>query len=144
MVVLMRRIHDENDDPRRPTPFVDTMLADYAATTGPEKTLHTHAEAKTAFRHFIENMGRIEISRDEPSDDAWLDRVYFRVPKECRLLTEDTKAALKAGIDRTSREDKLKQFVFEWTNKLGYEMGLQDLLTSFAPYKILDIYREHL
>jgi len=144
MVVLVRRIHDANDDPKRPTPFMDTMLADYVATQGPQKPRHTHAEAKTAFRYFIENMGRIEISRDEPSDDAWLDRVYFQVPNECRLLTEDTKAALKAGIDRTSREDKLKQFVFDWTNKLGYEMSLQQWLTRSAVYRILDIYREHL
>jgi hypothetical protein len=111
---------------------------------GPERAFPTYTDAEAAFKYFVKNMGRIEISRDEPSDDRWLDRVYFQVPKECRLLTEDTKTALKADIDRTSREDKLKQFVFEWTNKLGYEMGLQELLTSFAPYRVLDIYREHL
>ena len=125
---------------------MDTMLADYnpATSNGPERAFPTYTDAEAAFKYFVKNMGRIEISRDEPSDDRWLDRVYFQVPKECRLLTEDTKTALKADIDRTSREDKLKQFVFEWTNKLGYEMGLQELLTSFAPYRVLDIYREHL
>ena len=101
-----------------------------------------HAEASDAFQHFIDRMGRIEIARENENHETRLERVYFEIPDRCGLLTKTSKEDLKAHINRTSREDKLKEFVEDEAKDLGYEMTLQSKLSKFRVYKFLDTYRE--
>lgn len=166
LVTLLRRIHDplgtlccscystawltfvwpRLDNPKQRRPFIEFLLEGYEVTAlkGPMVQVQRDREATAAdaFNHFIGKMGRIEISRENEKMEPRLERVYFEIPERCSLLTETSKEDLKMHIDRTSREDKLKAFVEEEAQDLGYEMRLQSKLSNFRIYKFLDTYRE--
>jgi hypothetical protein len=144
--LFLTKIVWRSDNPKQRRPFIEYLLDGYevTATKGPMAQVQKDAEAKAsdAFTHFIDKMGRIEISRENEKLEPRLERVYFEIPERCSLLTETSKEDLKMHIDRTSREDKLKAFVEEEAQDLGYEMGLQSKLSQFRVYKFLDTYRE--
>ena len=180
MVVLLRKIHDANgahatllaagerwsdcelwtDDVKRPKQFVLKELENYE-TPDWLADLPASYQPEQAFRYFTNSfyMGRIEISReieDKPGHyKELLERVYFRVPPRCEKLTTASMKELTATIDRTSREDKLKEFASDRALRMGYEMALQEFLSSVnrdttipaalgkGIYSFLDKYREH-
>ena len=142
MMVLLRRIHDANDIPSRPSPFKKRWLDEYEEGTEMDN-------ASAALDFFFgtpakPRMGRIEISREEPNKEPRLERVYFEVPSRCHKLTPTTLKKLIDEIDRGSREDKLKEFVSERTNELGFEMKVQEYWSRLVWYRALDSFRSEL
>ena len=148
---LVRQIYDiRQSDNKRPDPFLTRLLQEYepVATRGEEAVAQKgkYNEAVQIFSFIDARMGRIEIKRENELSngnvDSRLERVYFRYPEYCFLLTDQSKENLKADIERGSHEEKLKEFIGHWGYNLQAEMALQSQLAKYAVYRFFNTYRD--
>ena len=170
MLTLHRQIHDIKEDRKKPIEFCEFYMGQKryeVNASGPRnQKLAKEAmnkEMEDAVQFFLNGsgacsmfkgskatggMGRIEILRTQfaASDSVGpplqrLERVYFKIPDICILLSQTSRDLLKNSVPRTSAEEKLT-FFMERADTFHKEMKVQDTLNSIRLYTFLFGYKD--
>ena len=94
-----------------------------------------------ALTEYMRQCGRIEIQRADSDGTGRvskrLQRVYFRIPEYCYMLTDATRENLRWGLSALTPEQKLQKFV-EAADDCEGEMKWQNKLDQIKLYQILN------
>ena len=170
MLTLHRQTHDIKEERKKPIEFCEFYMGQKryeVNASGPRsQKLAKEAENKEmedAVQFFLNGsghcsmykgfkatggMGRIEILRTQfaAADSIGppvqrLERVYFKIPDICILLSQTSRDLLKNSVPRTSAEEKLT-FFMERADTYHKEMLVQDSLNSTPLYTMLFGYKD--
>ena len=92
----------------------------------PEDERETYASALKAIK---ENMGHVEIFWN-----GKLERIFFAIPEMCAGLTNTRRKEVVWGVDRSSAEGKLSDFV-EWSDIIYIYLKHEEDLRQFFLYR---------
>ena len=93
-----------------------------------------------ALTQYMRQCGRIEVQRADSASSRSgkrLERVYFRIPEYCSMLTAATREELRWGLSELTPEVKLQKFV-EAADDCEGEMKWQKKLDQIKLYQVLN------